>query len=277
MKRPGKVVLILLLIVVLAVAAAVVYVITNLDYIVERVIEQQGSRVTKTEVSVEGVDIGLRQGSASIAGIRIANPPGFENATAFSLGEISTAIDLKSLTASPIIIEHVTVKAPAVNFELNADRRINLNELKKNLPAGRADQAPAEAAPAEAAQPKLLIRRVTLSEGIITARLAPVAEETRQLKLPPIEFTDLGAPDGATPAELTRQIVDKLIARARQAIQEQGWAQQLEEYKQQAGQRLEQEKQKLDQKKQKLESEADQKLEQEKQKAEDKLKNLLGQ
>lgn len=277
MKSATKISLTIVLIIVLAIAAAVVYVVTNLDYIVERVIEQEGSKVTRTEVAVDKVRIGLREGSASIAGISVANPAGFETPQAFSLNEISTRIDIGSLRGSPIVIDHVTIDAPAVSFEMNEQRKINLNELKKNIASAGGAKTAAQQETAEPSQVKLRIRRVNLKGGTITARLAPLEDKTHQLRLPPLQLTDLGGEQGATPAQITREIMDKLIARAQAEVKKQSWAKQLDAYKQQAEQRLEQEKQKLEQRKQDLKSEADKQVEQEKQKAEDKLKNLLGQ
>jgi uncharacterized protein involved in outer membrane biogenesis len=267
MKAMSKVIVAVVSVAIVAIAALVIYVYANLDSIVAQVIEQQGSRVTGTEVRVKKVSIRLREGEGSIAGITIANPEGFSKPNAFSLGEISTRIDIGSLTDSPIIIDHVSVDAPAVIFEVDKDGKINLNELKQHITAGRTPASSASESDAPS-QVKILIRRLTLKDAALTTILAPLDDKTRQLRLPTIEFTNLGGEGGATAAQLSRQILDRLIERIRAEVKKQGVEQQLDALKRQGSQRLEREKQKL-------ESKGDEAVEKQRQKAEDTLKDLL--
>ena len=87
----------------------VYFLLSNLDGIVKAAIEKYGSEATQTVVSVNNVELGLKDGSGAIRGLSVGNPQGFKTKQAFSLGEISTQIDLKSLSEEVFVIEHIVV------------------------------------------------------------------------------------------------------------------------------------------------------------------------
>ena len=94
----GKVVAGIVVVIILAVAGAGVYLMQNIDGIVKDLVEQVGTETTGTEVRVADVSINLGEGSATLSGLTVANPPGFSAEPLFSLGSIKVAIDTASLT-----------------------------------------------------------------------------------------------------------------------------------------------------------------------------------
>ena len=78
-----KKILITILVIVVLIIAALVLLFSNINSLVAKAIEKNGSNVTQTSVSVSGVDISLREGRGTIKGLRIANPPGFDTRDAF--------------------------------------------------------------------------------------------------------------------------------------------------------------------------------------------------
>lgn len=265
-----KILLGLLALILVAIVAAVFYVLSNLDAIVKAAIEKYGSQATHTAVQVDKVRIKLTEGDGAVYGVTVANPGGYQTAHAISLGETGLGIDLKSLREEPYVINHVTVRAPQVFFEMNADKKINLNELKKNLTAsagGGKAGADTGGDKSTTAAPRLIIKRITFEDGRIAAKVTPLNKDY-DLKLPALNMTNLGGSQGATPAELAREILQRLTDAARAQIKKQGIDAEIDKLKAEARQKIESEKAKL-------KEEADSKLESEKQKAEEKLKNLL--
>ena len=110
-----------LLFIIIAIAAVVYYVFTNIDHLVKTAIEKYGSQATQT---------------GSVSGLAVANPPGFAQPNIFSLGEINVGIDIKSLNQQPYVINDITIRQPQVFVDMNNDKKINLNELKKNIQPG---------------------------------------------------------------------------------------------------------------------------------------------
>lgn len=262
-----KVMLSLVALIVIAIIAAVFYVLTNLDSIVKAAIEKYGSRATQTAVQVDRVRIKLTEGDGAVYGLAVANPKGFELRHAITLGETGLGIELKSIREEPYVIKHITVREPRVFFEVNADNKTNLNELKKNLVAGKTPAKQDKSTDKASAEPRLIIRRLTFERGRIDAKVTPL-DKDYELELPSINMTNLGGRQGATPTELAREIMQRLMDAAKEAVRKKGIDAELDKLKAGAKARVEEEKARL-------KDEADSKLEEEKQKVEDKLKNLL--
>jgi hypothetical protein len=256
-----KIILGIVLLVILATGAGIYYVYTNLDMLVKMAIEKYGSEAVQTAVRVDKVRIKLTEGTASISGLTIDNPPGFDAPHAFLLGEISVGIDIDSLTKSPIVIKNIAIAGPQIFFEINADKKANLDVLSKNLTAGAPAAQPEKKPEPTAEEPKLRIQKVSLSKAALEAKVVPLNNKEYSLTLPTIEMKNLGGKNGAPPAEIARQMMDQLLDRVRAEVKKQGIGKEL--------------KQKIDAKKAELKSEAEEKVDTKKKKAADKLKSRL--
>jgi len=248
-----KVVLGAILVLLITIGFGVYYLLSNLDSLVKSAIETYGSEATQTSVRVDNVKIVLQDGSGAIRGLTIGNPKGFATPNAFSLGEIATQIDLKSLSEDVPVIEHITIRAPEVFFELNEKGQNNLDKLKSNLQAGASTSSSSSSAKSGGSEPKLIIRKLIFSGGNIHARVVPT-DKDYELKLPNIQMNDLGGKTGATPSQIASQALKVLTDRALAEIKKKG----------------------IDQYKAQLEGEVNKRLDAEKDKAGDKLKGVLG-
>jgi len=268
----------LVLLVVLIIAGAAYYVLTNLDELVKAAIEKYGSQTTQTAVRVEQVNIDLTQGSGAIRGLTIANPTGFSTPYIFSMGEISSKIDINSLRQPPYVIDEITVRGMQVFAEINKNNKTNLNELKKNLPvvkqkskAKQSSKSTAEKSDDNSVkEPRLIIHHVLFTDGTIQVKVTSLNNKEYQLKLPTLTMSNLGGKQGATPNELANEILNRITDAAQKEIKKQVLDKELDKLKAEASVRLEQEQAKL-------KSQTDKKLEEEKQKAEEKLKGMFGQ
>ena len=267
-----KVILGLVLIITIAISAGVYYVLTNLDSLVEAAIEKYGSEATQTSVLVDSVKINLADGAAGINGLTIANPGGYDQPYAFSLGEVRAGIDLQSLQEEPYIINEITVLAPQVFVEINESNKTNLNDLKNNLASGSTavaqDKKPQAATDGSTKEPRLIIRRVTFADGSIQARVAALDNKELQVKLPGLDMTNLGGSKGATATELASEILNRLTDRAIKVVKKDIIDAELNKLKDKA-------QKKVDEEKAKLEEKANSKLDEQKDKAKDKLKGLF--
>jgi len=248
-----KVVLGAILVLLITIGFGVYYLLSNLDSLVKSAIETYGSEATQTSVRVDNVKIVLQDGSGAIRGLTIGNPNGFATPNAFSLGEIATQIDLKSLSEDVPVIEHITIRAPEVFFELNEKGQNNLDKLKSNLQSGASTSSSSSSAKSGGSEPKLIIRKLIFSGGNIYARVVPT-DKDYELKLPNIQMNDLGGKTGATPSQIASQALQVLTDRALAEIKKKG----------------------IDQYKAQLEGEVNKRLDTEKEKVGDKLKGVLG-
>jgi len=214
-----KKVLVGIVILLVVIAAGVYLLFANLDTIVKAAIEQYGSEVTQTAVRVKRVKLDLQNGAGGIYGITIANPPGFDTARAFSLGETSVKLNLESLGKDVIVIDRITVRKPEVSYEMNARREGSLNQLysniSKSLPASSGDDQKAGEGP------KLIIRKLVFEGAAIDARLVPLDNKKYSVRLPAIRMDNLGAPGGATGVQLAREILGRITREAQNEVKRQ--------------------------------------------------------
>lgn len=250
-----KTILIVAVLLVAVIGAALYYVFTNLDAIVKAAIEDVGSQTTQTAVRVDNVKIAITDGAGTIRGLSVANPKGFESPNAFLLGAVETQIDIKSLTKGPITIDKIIVRQPQVFYEMNKERESNLNQLHKNIAASTGGGADKPAA--ESDEPRLRIRWFQLADATVEANVVPLNKKYT-LKLPTIELENLGGKNGATPSEISRQVLNTVTQRALAAVKQAGIDAKVQALKSDA-------QKKLDAKKRQVESQA-----------KEKLKNLLG-
>jgi hypothetical protein len=203
------------------VAAAVVVVIAvtleSLDSIVKSAIEERGTALTGTPVTVGAVSVSLRGGTAMVQDLRVANPPGFTAPYAFELGAISVRIALRSIVADPLVIEEIRVDSPRVTAELRADGKSNIEEIRHAAehPNERAASAvtPGAPRPATEAAPgrRLIIDLLSLRDGEVHVDARAAGGPDRIETLPGFELTDIGVKQGgATPAQVGRIVVTAL-------------------------------------------------------------------
>ncbi len=248
-----KIVLGAVLVLLITIGGGVYFLLSNLDDLVKSAIETYGSQATQTTVQVESVKIVLQNGSGEIRGLTVGNPQGFIGQQAFSLGEVSTQIELTSLSEEMVVIESVRVLDPEIFFELNAEGKTNLDVLKKQLTAGSSESS-ASSSQESSETPKLLVRKLLFTGGKIHAKVIPLNKDY-ELKLPKIELENLGGKSGASPAQIADQVLKVLTDRALAEIKKQG----------------------IDQYKRQLETEVNKRIDAEKKKIEKKVVDKVGQ
>jgi len=202
------------LVVIILGAAAIFYLASNLNGIVAGLIENQGSAATQTDVRVSGVDIRLREASADIAGLSVANPDGFTG-SAIELGHFGVQLDATSLTSDTIIVKNVLVDSARINVVKQGDAN-NLQQILDNLP--QAESAGTASGPESTedsgSEKKVIIEKFTLS-GASASVSAAALGEPRDVTLPTIVLTDIGrASNGATGAQVAQQILPPIIEKA---------------------------------------------------------------
>lgn len=253
-----KAILSVVVLAVLALAAGVYYVYTNLDSIVAAAIEKYGSEAVQTPVRVGSVGVELTQGRGRINALTVANPEGFDAPNAFSLGTIGLDIDVANTGRQVVVIDEIDIRAPEVFYILNQDRQDNLRILKNNLDTGAPAERPREDKAGDGL--RLLIRKVVFSEGALHANIMPL-DRSYDMELPQIRMHDLGAPNGAPPSAIARQIVSGLLEQARGELRSRG---------------LDGLQQEVESGKQELQERAREKLRDKKDRAQEKLKELRG-
>jgi hypothetical protein len=208
----GRKVLIAAAAVVLVLAGAVVYVATNLDWIVKRAIEHYGSGATKTAVRVGSVSTGLTRGEGAVKGLTVANPRGFSSSPIFTLGLVSMKIEPRSVTKDPVVIDSIRIVGTRVLYETDSSGRSNVDALKKNL--GSSERPEKKTGSGQEKEKRLRIRRLVIEDSSIEVRAPQPGAKPRTLALRKVELTDIGGPEGATPEQAAKAVITAIANEA---------------------------------------------------------------
>jgi hypothetical protein len=210
-----------ILVVVLGIVLWRVY--ANLDKIVAKVIEDAGTEVTQTAVRVGGVDLDLLNGKAGLSQLSVANPAGFSSPQIFSLELVSVAIDVKSISSNPVIIDEIVVRQPRVTYEMNKQGTSNLDVLKKNVEAystsrdagsGSATKEQ-ESEGQEGEELRLIIRKLNFEGGELNASSALRPDKPIKARLPAFSMSNIGqSSGGATSSQIAKEVLNRLVRQA---------------------------------------------------------------
>jgi hypothetical protein len=119
MKKAIAVLLVLLLVIG---GGAWYFVAFQMDSMIQKQIETSASISLGTQVSVGTVKTDIKNGSLTISGVTIANPPGFRNKNAFSLNGIEAAVDYANFDIKHMVIENPEIVIEEIGGETNFTR-----------------------------------------------------------------------------------------------------------------------------------------------------------
>jgi hypothetical protein len=184
--------------------------------IVKTGIETVGPKITQVSIKVDAVDLSLLTGSAGIKNLVVGNPEGYQAPHAIRVGSATVGVNPLSVLSDKIVIRSIRIESPEINFEGNPFSENNLNAIMKNVNAAAKGGGPGatNAAAKAAAKPA---PKLQVDELLIAG--AKVNFNGIVLSLPDIPLANLGkGPDGITPADLTRQVLDALTRNAKKVV-----------------------------------------------------------
>ena len=173
---------------------AIVGLVLSLDTLIVKGVTTFVPPITKTSVELGAVHTSLLNGTASIHNFKLGSPKGFQS-TLFSLGEVSVAVDLKSLTTDTIIVKEIRISDVRAAVEFST-KGTNIGALLDNLNAATASENKKKAEPAKkesvkkGASKKVIIKKVIFERGTLT--VAAYGTEI-DVPLPNVTMTDIGA------------------------------------------------------------------------------------
>jgi len=199
MSRTIRIAFGVILIVVIATSLLLTLAVVNLDRLVERVIEQVGTQEAGVTVAVDRVHISLKEGSGTISGLTIGNPPGFESGQAVRIGAATLTLDIDSLTGDVVVVvDSVVIDGAAVNYEQTAAGS-NLQTILDNLSSADAGASSGDAG----------------DLGATASLRVPALNQDRSVALPDIRLRDIGTDTGgASASELAELILRPIIEKS---------------------------------------------------------------
>ena len=217
--KTKKIVLTLLALVVVAVVVVLFATIGSLDKIIEAGIEKYGSEMTAAEITLEEVTLDLSNGQASLRGLLVGNPEGFETEYLTSLDEINVILDLDSITTDPVVIKEINIQNPVFIYEMGVGGN-NLDAILNNVKEYVGAREESDEADGKSAGPKLIIDNVYIRDGTVSvSHKALKGKKMLTAPLPEIHIKDIGREEGgATPGEVAEKIISSVRSGATSAV-----------------------------------------------------------
>jgi AsmA family len=224
MKKAKKVFWSMVVILVVLVIAAVVIVSAFLGNIAKKGIETLGPKITKVSIKVDAVQLSLLTGSASIKGLIVGNPQGYQTPQAIHAGLIAIGINPLSVLSDKIVLRSLQLESPEITFE-GSLRGNNLSQILDNV-NGSAQAAAQNGgavstgtnAPAKPSK-KYEVDDLLITGAKVHVLLTDWGGKEMTLSLPPIHLTDLGKnPEGITVADLSRSVLDAIVTATVKAV-----------------------------------------------------------
>lgn len=200
-----------------AAVIAVVVMYMKLGAIVKMAVETLGPKVTQTEVKVASVTLSPFSGTGRVKGIVIGNPAGFKTPSAFALGSVRIAVDLKSLASDCVVVKEIVVEGPEVTFE-GGLKGSNLSRIQKNVESF-VPAAPKSKDEKPAPQKKVIIDHFQVTGGKVNLSMTALGGKSLTVPLPPVELHGIGRKsNGATIGEAAKQMFGSITGAATGAV-----------------------------------------------------------
>lgn len=179
-----------------------------IDSMVKSSIEDIGSEMTGTEVSVSGVSVSLFSGKGTVRGFRVANPEGYGKEFAVEVDEFSIVLDVMSLFSDEILVHNITVLSPSIYVE----QKLPENNIKTILDHMEGKDA------FETSDSEMIIEKFLLQNGKVDLFTEVGGERSAQVEIETIEMTDLGRGGGRNAVEnIVREIAEEVGEKALRA------------------------------------------------------------
>ncbi|NGP76248.1 hypothetical protein G3570_06365 [Balneolaceae bacterium YR4-1] len=177
----------------------------SLDYIVQSGIESTGSKMLKTEVTVENVSISLFSGSGTIEGLRVRNPEGFDSDYAMVMQRFEITMDVGTLLADTLVINRILIDEPALSVIQKVPEN-NLRMLMKNMEQSSEEESSSSGG--------LVIELLLVRNGRVSVTPNVGGEQAAVVNMGDIELENLGKSGNTSAFGVIRQITSRIINEA---------------------------------------------------------------
>ena len=230
MKRLKKIFWSVVITFVVLVVAATIVIGVFLGNIVKKGVERVGPQITRVSIKLDAVHLSLWTGSASVSGLIVGNPEGYQTPQAISAGTIAVEVKTLSVFSDKIVLRSLRMESPEITFEGGLGGN-NLSKIMDNVnaaahtaaqtdsPVSTNTTTTAQAKPSK----KLEVDDILITGAKVHISLTNLDGKETTLSLPPIHLTDLGQnEDGITATELTRSVLDAVVTTTIKAVAKAG-------------------------------------------------------
>ncbi len=224
MKTAIKIIVAIVVLLILAVVGLMILGFSPIDRIAKEAIERGGTYAMQVDTTVELVDVNITGGTASMSGLNIANPAGFDTEHFMRLAESNASVDLNTIRSGTIVMPSITLSGIDVILDKGgnpSNYNTILNALKRFESKGEGGSAPAPSGgDTKADGTKLVINSLKIQDINIRVANMPgvsLALGDVAVNIPEIELRDVGKEESMTTAEVINLVVKTVLAAAVEA------------------------------------------------------------
>ncbi len=189
---------------ILGVAILIVLVVMfRLNTIVKSGIEEIGTEMTGTAVTVDRIIISPFSGKGQIRGFRVANPEGYDHEYAFEVDDFTIELEILSVFSKEVMVNELVITTPAIVMEQKLLGN-NINSILGNIRSVSAG---------ETTDKQLVIERFLLTDGTVDMYMDIGGERSVHAEIETIELSDLGRGGEQEAVENIIQEIAERIAR----------------------------------------------------------------
>jgi hypothetical protein len=183
-----------------------------LDSIAQAAIERGSTYALGVDTTIDSARIGLVSGSFRVAGLEVANPPGFEDPRFLRVNKARLDLQTSSLRKPTVIVPLFAIDGLEVDLDKQRGKA-NYEVILDNL--AKFESSEPEPAPKADASPG---KRFVIQEVVIRDLLAHVRVVERggvpqvDLLVPEVRLRDPGGGQAMTPAQVTNLLVKTVLA-----------------------------------------------------------------
>lgn len=209
-----------LLVLVIVLAVALWWALHSIGTLVATAIRTYGPKITGVEVRLDDVTLSPFSGTATLRGLVVGNPEGYQTDHALALGRFSASLRLRSLSEDVIVVKRIVIANADVTYELGL-KGSNLGVIQKNVERntkGGGASAKEGKAPENGGK-KLVIDDLIIKDATVHVSAKGLKGNAVPVPLPDIHLQGIGRKsNGASPAEAVGQVLGALTKSVSAAV-----------------------------------------------------------
>lgn len=189
------------------------YLYMNFGSLAKTLAEKVATQTLGVDVNVGAVQVFLKDKKVEVRNVAIANPPGYKNAKAMTIGTIS--IQAQSLSQELLNFANATMTDMHVNLEVTP-KGTNLTDIRNNI---KVPGREAQAAEDRKTITKVILREFAAEGGTITPSISMLQTQPKPINVPPIHLSGIGEAEngvlaGQAVAQIFRAVANESIKAA---------------------------------------------------------------
>lgn len=191
----------------LLVGAVLVY--FKSDSILKHNIEQSGTTIFNTPVTIEKVNLRFFEGELKLIGLRVKNFEGFEQPYLLEASEIKIKLSILDILKNQITISDISAEAPNLYLDRN-DKTDNFTYLLKDMKKRKKLQEHNDyTAPVEISRKNpFIIKNININNMKLHVRSGTILEATGEIEK--IHLKEIGSRDDISMQEVMIDLVEQL-------------------------------------------------------------------